>query len=138
MNRPIAPASPPTAPASRSLPASAAAILDRVDPDDLIGLMLARLVVDAADRLRRAADEEPFGSIPGLDWCRYYALADRLLRSSLKDLDRHLAIGSELRIGIVTSSHMHFVFVFTFPPRKVAGMTSVSPRPNSTGPPGPS
>ncbi|QDV35175.1 DUF433 domain-containing protein [Tautonia plasticadhaerens] len=61
-----------------------------LDPTDLIGRLLAELLVMAVERLRRAARLEPEDALPSSDWCRFQALAERNARAAAKELARHL------------------------------------------------
>ena len=67
-----------------------AELLGRIDPDDLVGRILAEMLVLAAERLRLAARLQPGDDLPSAAWCRFQALAERNARAAAKDLTRHL------------------------------------------------
>jgi uncharacterized protein (DUF433 family) len=65
-------------------------LLDRIGSADAIGRLLVEMLALATERLRHAARLEPENELPGTDWCRYQALAERNARAAAKDLARHL------------------------------------------------
>ena len=67
----------------------AADLIARVDAADPIAQLLVEMLVVAADRLRRCALLEPTDGLPGPDWCRSQALAERNARAALRELQRH-------------------------------------------------
>ncbi|QDV36632.1 DUF433 domain-containing protein [Tautonia plasticadhaerens] len=67
----------------------ASGLVAGVDASDALAVLLAELLVLAAERLRRLALAEPRDGLPELGWCRAQALAERNARAALRELQRH-------------------------------------------------
>ena len=68
---------------------SCKSLLETVDPNDMQAKFLTELLLLSADRVRRAALQEPQDALPDLAWCRFQSLADRNFRAALREWQRH-------------------------------------------------